>query len=75
MRPTRSDERAKGCEVRSHQGPVAHEAVNRAQDHIRASFGPGVDVDLEKFFDRVNHDTVMAPVAKPVPDSKKCRSD
>ena len=40
-------------------GRSAHEAVKRAQDHIRAGFGVVVDVDLEKFFDRVGHDILM----------------
>ena len=51
-------------------GRSAHEAVKRAQDHIRAGFGVVVDVDLEKFFDRVCHDIVMGLVAKRVSDKR-----
>ena len=40
-------------------GRSAHQAVERAQDHIRAGFGIVVDLDLEKFFDGVNHDILM----------------
>ena len=54
-------------------GRSAHAAVKRAQDHIRAGFGVVVDVDLEKFFDRVNHDIVMGLVAKRVSDRRLLR--
>ena len=47
-------------------GRSAHRAVERAQDHIRAGFDIVVDLDLEKFFDRVNHDILMGLVAKRV---------
>ena len=54
-------------------GCSAHQAVKRAQDHIRAGFSVVVDVDLEKFFDRVNHDIVMGLVAKRVSDRRLLR--
>ena len=41
-------------------GRGAHEAVRRAQAHIRAGKRWVVDLDLEKFFDRVNHDVELA---------------
>jgi RNA-directed DNA polymerase len=44
--------------------------VERAQDHIRAGFDIVVDLDLEKFFDRVNHDILMGLVAKRVADKR-----
>lgn len=47
----------------------AHQAVKRAQDHIRAGFNVVVDIDLEKFFDRVNHDILMGLVARRVTDT------
>lgn len=47
----------------------AHQAVERAQDHIRAGFDVVVDIDLEKFFDRVNHDILMGLVARRVTDT------
>lgn len=40
----------------------AHDAVRAAQAYIREGYGWVVDVDLEKFFDRVNHDKLMARV-------------
>lgn len=49
-------------------GRSAHQAVARAQDYIVAGHRVVVDLDLEKFFDRVNHDVLMGLVAKRVSD-------
>ena len=54
-------------------GCSAHQAVERAQEHIGAGFGIVVDLDLEKFFDRVNHDILMGLVAKRVADKRLLR--
>ena len=54
-------------------GRSAHQAVERAQEHIRAGFAFVVDIDLEKFFDRVNHDILMGLVAKRVADKRLLR--
>ncbi len=54
-------------------GRSAHQAVARAQEHIRAGFGIVIDLDLEKFFDRVNHDILMGLVAKRVADPRLLR--
>jgi RNA-directed DNA polymerase len=51
-------------------GRGAHQAVRQAQAHIRAGKRWVVDVDLEKFFDRVNHDVLMARVARRVSDAR-----
>jgi RNA-directed DNA polymerase len=48
----------------------AHQAVARAQAYIAAGHGIVVDMDLEKFFDRVNHDILMGLVAKRVADKR-----
>jgi RNA-directed DNA polymerase len=48
----------------------AHQAVARAQQYIAEGYGWVVDVDLEKFFDRVNHDMLMGRVAKRVTDKR-----
>src|SRR5712671_3068180 len=48
----------------------AHQAVERAQAYIAAGHGVVVDIDLEKFFDRVNHDILMGLVAKWVADKR-----
>jgi RNA-directed DNA polymerase len=46
----------------------AHHAVAQAQSYIAEGYGWVVDLDLEKFFDRVNHDQLMGAVAKRVAD-------
>jgi RNA-directed DNA polymerase len=48
----------------------AHQAVRRAQAYIREGKRWVVDLDLEKFFDRVNHDVLMARVAREVSDAR-----
>ena len=54
-------------------GRSAHQAVQRAREHIAAGHRWVVDVDLEKFFDRVNHDVLMARVARRVKDTRVLR--
>jgi RNA-directed DNA polymerase len=51
-------------------GRSAHKAVAKAQEHIASGYGIVVDIDLEKFFDRVNHDVLMGLVAKRVSDKR-----
>src|SRR5215211_7697407 len=48
----------------------AHQAVERAQAYIASGHAVVVDIDLEKFFDRVNHDILMGLVAKRVADKR-----
>ncbi|MGY3293492.1 retron-type reverse transcriptase [Bradyrhizobium sp. LM3.6] len=48
----------------------AHQAVEQAQAYIASGHGFVVDIDLEKFFDRVNHDILMGLVAKRVADKR-----
>jgi RNA-directed DNA polymerase len=43
-------------------GKSAHQAVETAQRHIADGCTWGVDIDLEKFFDRVNHDRLMGRI-------------
>jgi RNA-directed DNA polymerase len=45
-------------------GRSAHQAVEMAQGHIAAGYGWVVDIDLEKFFDKVNHDKLMGRIMK-----------
>jgi RNA-directed DNA polymerase len=54
-------------------GRSAHGAVLAAQSHIAAGLRFVVDLDLEKFFDRVNHDVLMARVARKVADKQVLR--
>ena len=51
-------------------GRAAQQAVARAQAYIAAGYQWVVDVDLEKFFDRVHHDLLLARVAKRVGDKR-----
>jgi RNA-directed DNA polymerase len=51
-------------------GRSAHHAVRRAQQYIQQGYSWVVDLDLEKFFDRVNHDRLMAKVAERVKDRR-----
>ena len=51
-------------------GRSAHQAVAQAQQHIAEGHGWCVDFDLEKFFDRVNHDKLMGQIAKRVGDKR-----
>ena len=51
-------------------GRSAQQAVQAAQSHVLAGHGWVVDVDLEKFFDRVNHDVLMSRVERQVTDRR-----
>jgi group II intron reverse transcriptase/maturase len=51
-------------------GRSAHQAVEQSQEYIRQGYDWVVDIDLEKFFDRVNHDMLMARVARVVKDKR-----
>jgi len=51
-------------------GRSAHQAVAQAQQHIAEGHGWCVDLDLEKFFDRVSHDKLMGQIAKRVADKR-----
>ena len=54
-------------------GRSAHQAVERAQAYIASGHTFVVDIDLEKFFDRVNHDILMGLIAKRVADKRILR--
>ena len=51
-------------------GRSAQQAVAQAQRYIAEGYSHVVDIDLEKFFDRVNHDMLMARVARRVADKR-----
>jgi RNA-directed DNA polymerase len=51
-------------------GRSAHQAVAQAQKYIAEGYGWTVDLDLEKFFDRVNHDRLMAKLASRIRDKR-----
>jgi group II intron reverse transcriptase/maturase len=54
-------------------GRRAHDAVARARGYIQEGRKVVVDVDLEKFFDRVNHDVLMSRVARKIDDKRVLR--
>ncbi len=54
-------------------GRSAQQAVLAARGHVEAGYGWVVDMDIEKFFDRVNHDMLMARVARKVADKRMLR--
>jgi|SRR5665213_726799 len=53
-------------------GRCAHQAVGQAQQYIAEGYRRVVDLDLdlERFFDRVNHDRLMAKIAERVGDKR-----
>lgn len=51
----------------------AHQALKRAQEYVRDGRTISVDIDLEKFFDRVNHDVLMSRLAKRIKDKRLLR--
>jgi RNA-directed DNA polymerase len=51
-------------------GRSAHQAVEQAQQYIAEGYRWVVDLDLEKFFDRVSHDKLMAKIAERVSDKR-----
>ena len=51
-------------------GRKAQQAVQKAQEYIQEGCEWVVDIDLEKFFDKVNHDILMSRVARKVKDKK-----
>jgi RNA-directed DNA polymerase len=51
-------------------GRNCHQAVKEAREYVAAGYRYVVDMDMEKFFDRVNHDLLMGRVARGVKDKK-----
>jgi RNA-directed DNA polymerase len=51
-------------------GRSAHQAVEQAQQYVAEGYRFVVDLDLEKFFDGVNHDQLMAKIAERVSDKR-----
>ena len=54
-------------------GRGAHDALERAREHVAAGYRWVVDMDLEKFFDRVNHDILMSRLARRIEDKRILR--
>jgi RNA-directed DNA polymerase len=51
-------------------GKSAHQALTQAQRYVGDGRGIVVDIDLEKFFDRVNHDVLMSRLARRIGDKR-----
>jgi RNA-directed DNA polymerase len=54
-------------------GRSAHQAIKTARGHVAAGHRWCVELDLEKFFDRVNHDVLMAHIERQVDDKRVLR--
>jgi RNA-directed DNA polymerase len=54
-------------------GRGTHDAIERARAHVAAGHRWVVDMDLEKFFDRVNHDILMSRLARRIKDKRTLR--
>jgi RNA-directed DNA polymerase len=54
-------------------GRSAHQAIGRAQKYLKEGYTWVVDLDVEKFFDRVNHDKLISEVAKKIRDRRILR--
>ena len=51
----------------------AHDALRRGSAYVAEGYSTVVDLDLEKFFDKVNHDRLMARLARDIGDSRVLR--
>jgi len=51
-------------------GRNAHDAIKQAEQYINEGYNVVVDLDLEKFFDRVNHDKMMYLLSKRIRDQR-----
>lgn len=54
-------------------GRSAHDALRQAREYVADGYEIVVDLDLEKFFDRVNHDILMARLARRIGDKRLLR--
>jgi RNA-directed DNA polymerase len=54
-------------------GRSAHQAVSAAREFVKSGRRFVVDMDLEKFFDRVNHDILMSRIARKIKDKRLLR--
>lgn len=56
-----------------HPGRSAHQAVSQARQNVADGYRFVVDMDLEKFFDRVNHGILMSRLARRIADKQQER--
>ena len=55
------------------RGRSCHQALDKATEHLNSGLGYIVEIDLEKFFDRVNHDRLMHVLSQRVSDKRVLR--
>lgn len=55
------------------RGRNAHQALRQAQRYVKDGYDVVVDIDIEKFFDRVNHDILMSKLEKRIKDKRLLR--
>ena len=55
------------------KGRSAHDALNQSLDYIQSGYEYMVSIDIEKFFDRVNHDKLMSKLSKSISDKEVLR--
>jgi RNA-directed DNA polymerase len=53
----------------------AHQAIRKARQYMNEGYTWVVDIDLEKYFDTVNHDKLMLPVAREVKEKKSIETN
>lgn len=51
-------------------GRSAHDALNRSREYVQCGFSTVVDIDLEQFFDTVNHDRLMSRLCEHIADKR-----
>lgn len=54
-------------------GRKGHDAIRRSREYVQEGYTWAVDIDLDSYFDRVNHDMLMARVARKVDDKRVLR--
>jgi group II intron reverse transcriptase/maturase len=64
------EEEFSACSYGFREGRSAHQAVLQAQINLNEGYEWVVELDLEQFFDRVNHDRLMAVLAKRIADKR-----
>jgi RNA-directed DNA polymerase len=62
------EEEFSSCSYGFREGRNAHQAVMQAQQNLNEGYEWIIELDLEKFFDRVNHDKLMGLLAKRIED-------
>lgn len=67
---TKYEEEFSGYSYGFREGRNAHQAVLQAQEYLNEGYEWVIELDLEKFFDKVNHDRLMSTLAKKLTDKR-----